>query len=514
MSVGINYPSVAQLASIASGFGLDMTESEVLEYRDLMGAMVRYCREIEQMAEPIPAVKYPRNPGFRPVGEENPYNAWYWRTEIAGAKEGPLSGYIVGVKDAICVAGVPAMNGSRILEGYVPTVDATVVTRLLDAGAVIVGKTSTDDLCMAGTGHTCALGPVKNPRRPTHATGGSSAGSAAALAAGDVRLALGGDQGGSIRIPAAWCGVVGLKPTYGLVPYTGCMMMEMTLDHVGPMARTVADCAAMLSVIAGPDGQDPRQRGAIPDTYDRDYGSAIEKDINTIRIGIVREGFSHRWPEPGLPESDEAVDSRVRAACSVFERLGATVEEVSIPLHLAGVAIYSVLFQQGTLEFMIKGNGLGTNWAGYYNTGLGDAFARGLSSRPNDLPPSVKLLMLSAEYLKKFYHGRYYGKAQNLRENLRRAYDRVLNSYDVLVMPTVPYLPIKIPEPGCSTTVEVRAGGTQIGNVCQACLTGHPSITVPCGEVDGLPVGLMITGRHFEDATVLRVASAFEKAHA
>ena len=155
-------------------------------------------------------------------------------------------------------------NGSKILDGYIPDVDATVVSRILNSGATIVGKTNAEDFCFSGGSHTGAHGPVRNPRKPTHSTGGSSSGSAAALAAGDIELALGGDQGGSIRIPAAWSGVYGLKPTYGLVPYTGCSMIEMTLDHVGPMANSSEGIARLLSSIAGPDVNDPRQRGVIP----------------------------------------------------------------------------------------------------------------------------------------------------------------------------------------------------------------------------------------------------------
>ena len=206
-----NFPPSNQLAEIADDFGLDMSLDDLTNQREAVRGAIASLRHIDDMPEERPAVAYPRTSGYRPHPDENPYNAWYWRTEVKGADSGPLAGEEIGVKDVVSLAGVPMMNGSRALEGYVPTIDATIVTRLLDAGATIVGKTACADFSFSGGGHTSGYGPVRNPRKPTHAPGGSSKGSAAALAAGDVTMAIGGDQGGSIRIPASWCGVVGLK---------------------------------------------------------------------------------------------------------------------------------------------------------------------------------------------------------------------------------------------------------------------------------------------------------------
>src|SRR5258708_7425232 len=197
----------------------------------------------EGMPEYVPAVKYPRMPGYRPEGEENKYNAWYVKTEVAGAASGKLAGKTVALKDNICLAGVAMMNGASTLEGYMPEIDATVATRVLDAGGTIVGKTVCEYFCFSGGSHTSATGPVHNPHRQGYSAGGSSSGSAAVVAAGEVPMALGGDQGGSIRIPASFCGIYGLKPTHGLVPYTGIMPIELTLDHTGPMTATVEDNA-------------------------------------------------------------------------------------------------------------------------------------------------------------------------------------------------------------------------------------------------------------------------------
>ncbi len=512
IDAGPRLPSIGQIQEIAADFGLDMPEADAASYQNLMRGLVKSYRRLERYPEMRPPVTYPRTPGYRPSPEENPFNAWYWKTHIEGAESGPLKGVRVGVKDAICVAGEPMMNGSRLLEGFIPDVDATVVTRLLDAGAIIAGKTSTPDCSLSGGGHTNGIGTVRNPRKPTHSPGGSSNGSAAALVCGDVEMTLGGDQGGSIRVPAAWCGVVGHKPTYGLVPYTGCMMIEMTLDYAGPMANTVENVARMLSVIAGPDPLDPRQRGRIPADYVRDYTPAIGQGAQGLKIAVLKEGFSSPdWEDVGLPRGEEVVDRKVKATIRELEKRGATVTEVSVPMHIEGIAIFMAIFTEGGAEFMVKGNGAGTNWEGFYNGRLSEAFARGWRSRPNDLPVSLKSMFLAGEYMHRYYHGRYYAKGQNLRPMLRQAYDDVLGEYDVLVMPTVPYRATPIPAPDCSIEESVFNSMCAIHNTPQFNVTGHPAISVPCGMEDGLPIGLMIVGKHFDDLTVLRVADAVEK---
>ena len=212
------------------------------------------------MPDELPPVRYPRTPGYRPSGEENRYGAWYVKTTVEGRLR-QAQGQEGRAEGQLCLAGVPMMNGASTLEGYVPDVDATVATRILDAGGTIVGKSVCEYFCFSGGSHTSSTGPVHNPRRMGHSAGGSSSGSAAVVAAGEVPMALGGDQGGSIRIPAAYCGIYGMKPTHGLVPYTGIMPIELTIDHTGPMTATVEDNALLLEVLAGPDGLDPRQYG-------------------------------------------------------------------------------------------------------------------------------------------------------------------------------------------------------------------------------------------------------------
>jgi amidase len=286
----IQAPKPEQILDIALDFDLDLSEEDARSFAGLIAGSVPSYNRLDELVEPSLPVKYPRTPGRRPAPEENPYNAWYWKCEIKGADGGLLAGKRVGIKDNVCVAGVPYMNGCRVIEGYVPEVDATVVTRILDAGGTIAGKAACEDLCFSGGSHTSKPVPIKNPHRPTHSAGGSSGGSAAALAAGDCEMALGGDQGGSIRIPGSWCGVYGLKATHGLIPYTGVMPIELTIDHCGPMANTVDDVAKLLAAIAGPDGYDPRQI----DIRTQDYLGALERGAAGLKIAWSRKALVGR----------------------------------------------------------------------------------------------------------------------------------------------------------------------------------------------------------------------------
>lgn len=507
MSSDPQVPTLEEVQRLALTLGMTLTDVEIDSYRNMMRTAFVSCRRLYELPEWKPPVKYPRGQGYRPSREDNPYNAWHWRTDIKGASSGPLNGVRIGVKDSFCVAGIPMTGGSRVLEGFVPDIDATIVTRLLDAGATIVGKTTSASGVGTRGDNNDIFGTVRNPRKPTHAPGGSSNGSAAALAAGDVQMTLGADQGGSIRIPAAWSGVVGLKPTYGLVPYTGCVSNEMTMVHAGPMATTVADVARLLSAIAGPDPLDPRQRGVISPVTD--YTTTIGRGVRGLRIGVVLEGFGQpAWDDIGLLGSEEIVDRKVRSACRALERRGAVVAEVSIPMHLDGVHIFNGMYNEGNAH-MYRNHNVGTNWSGFYNTKLLEG--EGWRSRPNDLSPSVKAMLLTAEYLDRRYRGRYYARAQNLRSLLRNAYDEVLASYDILAMPTVPCRATPIPPPEITPQESVAFAMQMINNTCQFGVTGHPAISVPCGMAEDLPIGLMLVGRHLDELTVLRVADAFEQ---
>jgi amidase len=393
------------------------------------------------------------------------------------------------------------MNGTSTLEGYVPEFDATIVTRILDAGGEIVGKAVCEHLCFSGGSHTSDTGPVLNPHDHTRSAGGSSSGSAALVAAGEVEMAIGGDQGGSIRMPSSWCGVYGLKATYGLVPYTGVFPIELTLDHTGPIAASVSDVALLLEAIAGEDGVDPRQRAVRVG----EYRGSLNGDAQGLRIGIVTEGFG--WP--GLSEED--VDETVRRAAGVFGDLGAEVSEVSVPMHRDGIHIWNGIGVEGATELMVRGNSMGTNWKGHYSTSLLDAYGRGRVTRADDLSETVKLVMLTGEYMRESYHGRYYAKAQNLARKLTAAYDAALESVDLLVMPTLPMKATPLPPADAPREEVVARALEMIFNTCPFDVTGHTAMTVPCGLSEGLPVGLMLVGKRWDEETVLRAAHAFEQ---
>jgi amidase len=495
-------PSREQLSRMARGFELNLTDGELETYRAMISSGLAAYDRLEQLAEPVPEVRYPRGGSYRPDPEENPLGAWYRRCSIRGAESGSLAGKCVAIKDNVCVAGVPMMNGTSALEGYTPEFDATIVTRILDAGGEISGKAVCEHLCFSGGSHTSDSGPVLNPHDPSRSAGGSSSGSAALVAAAEVEMAIGGDQGGSIRIPSSWCGVYGLKATHGLVPYTGVFPIELTLDHTGPIAATVADVALLLQAIAGEDGLDPRQK----DVRTGDYTGSLDGGVARIKIGILAEGFA--WPG----RSEEDVDRATVEAARSFEGLGASVEEVSVPLHRDGLAIWTGIANEGATEVMVRGNGMGTNWKGQYATSLLDAYGRGRETRADDLSETVKLTMLTGQYLRERYHGRYYAKAQNLARRLTAAYDAALERFDLLAMPTLPMKATPLPPADAPIGEVVSRALEMLPNTAPFDVTGHPAMTVPCGVSGGLPVGMMLVGRRWEEATVLRAARAFEAA--
>ncbi len=492
-------PSNERVRRLGAELGMDISAEYAQEFIDFCQAFVPGFRLVDRLPDEKPEVKYPRTPGYRPEPADNPLNAWYVRTDIRGAPGGKLAGKRIAVKDNTMIAGVPMMNGASVLEGFVPDVDATIVTRILDAGGHIVGKSVCEYFSFAGGSATSATGPVISPRNPGHTPGGSTTGSAALLAAGVVDLATGADQAGSVRIPASFSGIVGLKPTFGLVPYTGIMGLDWSIDHAGPMARDVAGVALLLEVMAGEDGIDGRQRNVKV----APYTEAIGKDAKGLRIGVVRESF-------GLPESHPGTDETVRATIPELKKLGATLREVSIPWHLHGMPLWGALANEGTYRTLYSGTGVGHHGIGAYPLGLA-AMLGNLRQRADELPHTIKAGMLLGRYLAEDCHGRYYAKAQNLRRRLRRAYDEALEKFDLLLMPTLPFPTLPIPPEGASLAEVLMHSWSMLSNTSPFTLTGHPAISVPCGETDGKPVGLMLIGKHFDEMTVLRAASAWER---
>lgn len=506
----LRHPDRAELASLADQLGFDFTTAEMDVAADRIDRQVSYLSPLE--TTPAPAY------GHAPIGPRNwhwsheavdPYHAFITFCDLPPLGEGPLSGQRAAVKDNIAVSGVPLTFGSAALAGYAADVDATVVTRLREAGARITGKLNMYEFSSGDS--PGAYGRALNPLDTARETGGSSSGAGSAVASGACDIALGGDQGGSIRVPAAWCGIVGLKPTFGLVPHTGIYGADPTLDHVGPMARTVEGVAAALAAIAGPDGLDPRQAGLSWDPGTRDgYLAGLHRGVRGMRIGVLAEGRSG---------ADDAVAERLDEAVAALTGLGARIGTVSVPEHADGYLRWLPIWLEG-LRYLADTNLGGAFAKTSYPTSLIAAMAGAKAGSAHLLPLNLRVFLLSAEYLHRRYGGVLYAKAQNLRPATVAAYDEVFRSYDVMLMPTVGSPPPLLPTP---TTIaeqldaRVFGGrgmdlGAVAGNTAVFNYTGHPALTLPAGRVPGGPVGLQLVGPFQSEAMLLRVGAAVESA--
>ncbi len=284
------------------------------------------------------------------------------------------------------------------------------------------------------------------------------------------------------------------------MPYTGIMPIEIFVDHTGPMTRTVEDNALMLEVIAGPDGYDPRQYSPKVQKYTPD----ARRRRQGLKIALVKEGF-------GRPESEKALDEKVRKGAELFKKLGARVEEVSIPMHLIAPAVWTPIGVEGITQTMMFGDGYGLSRPDLYVTSMIDKL-HGWELRANELSETTKYLTTLGVYIKKYFGSRYYGKAMNVTRRVTAAYDAVLKEYDLLLMPTLPMKPTPLPPADAPRELYVQRALEMIGNTCPFDITHHPAMTLPCGMIDGLPVGLMLVGKHFDEPTIYRAAYAFEQA--
>lgn len=495
-------PSLADLQQASHNRHLRLTEAELADYYELVCENIALYDELEQYPDPqravLPAVRVPLG---RPAPAADPLNAIIQRCSVKADATGSLSGKRIGVKDTICVAGIPMTCASRLLYGFTPDIDATIVTRMLQAGAEITAVLNTDDFAFSGGGHTSAYGATRNAADPSRASGGSSCGSAAAVATGLVDIAIGGDQGGSIRIPSSWSGTVGHKPTHGLVPYTGIVGFDLTIDHIGPMTTNVADAALMLDVLAGADGDDPRQPATVPV---QQYAKALTGDVKGLKIAVIKEGFGSRY---GMKE----VDVAVMDAAKLLEKMGAIVTEISIPEHTLVTPVWNAVAVEGGVNSFYAGHHAYQH-KGWYYPHLMSAMKRGIRTNGGDFSPTAKMGVLVADYMADQYHGVFYARARNFSNVLNRAYEKAFSEFDLVLMPTTPQTAMTLPaSPEVDRKTFVRNALNMCANTAAFDLTGHPSISVPCKGNKGLPVGLMLAGRHFDDATVLRAAHAYEQ---
>lgn len=428
----------------------------------------------------------------------DPGRAWMFRLSeptLGAAEAGPLHGQRLAVKDCIAVAGVPMTIGTSFFR-HVPTQHASVVERALAHGATLEGTTVCESLCLSGSSFTSSTGPVPNPFDADRATGGSSSGSAAVIARGEADIALGTDLGGSVRNPAAWCGITALKPTFGVVPYTGAMATEITMDHIGLMARTASALEPFLLALAGPDEADSRQAGVE---------SLLPAGNRNPRIALVAEGF-------GQQRADARIDRAVRNAAAILAALVAhsTLDEVSVPLHRHASDIHASIVGEGSLVTLFEQALQGSNHAGPYDPALAAAFAVALRDRPDQLPLNAMATLVATSVARRRSGGAVPAMAQPLRRRLRAQYDEALKHHDVLVMPTVPMLPHRLPTESLPLGEYRRLAFEMHDNNCATNLTGHPAVSVPCAVINGLPVGMMLIGRHRDDLNLLAIAVQFQ----
>lgn len=410
-----------------------------------------------------------------------------------GAPPSPLCGIPLAVKDNLCTRSIRTTCGSRILGDYIPPYDATAVKKAIEAGAVLVGKTNMDEFGMGSSTETSGFGPTRNPRNTAYVPGGSSGGSAAALAAGETVLALGTDTGGSIRQPAAYCGVVGMKPTYGRVSRYGLVSYASSLDQVGALARGVEDCAMLLGLICGHDPRDSTSAPAGPP----DFRSALGEGIGGVRVGLPSEYFV------------EGLDPRVRElvleAAALLERNGARIVEVSLPHTPHAISAYYLLATAEASSNLARYDGVRY---GFRSEQSHDTLQMYEQTRSRGFGREVKRrIMLGTYALSAGYYDAYYMKAQQARGLIRQDFEKAFEQADCLLGPVSPVLPFRLGE---KTADPLQMYLVDVYTV-SINLAGLPGMSVPCGSADDLPVGLQIVGRPFDEETVLRVGYAYEQ---
>lgn len=412
----------------------------------------------------------------------------------AGEVLGPLAGVPVGVKDVLATRGVETTAGSKILKGYHPPYDATVVARLEAAGAVVLGKLNCDEFAMGSSNENSAYGPVRNPRAMDRVPGGSSGGSAAAVAAGLCVTSLGTDTGGSIRQPAAFCGVVGVLPTYGRVSRYGLIAFASSLDRVGPFARSVEDAAVMLEVLAGADGMDATSSLTAVGSY----AGELKKGVEGLRIGVPEEYFGE-----GL---DPEIRASIEKALDGLKAAGCSIHKVSLPHTKYAVPVYYVIATAEASANLSRFDGVRFGLRAEDSNTLAAMFR---NTRDEGFGAEVKRRILLGTYvLSAGYYDAYYRKAQQVRALLTRDFVQAFEKVDAIVAPVTPTAAFKLGE---KTDDPLKMYLEDIYSVA-ASLAGICGMSVPCGETsNGLPIGVQVLGKHFDEATMLRVGAAIEK---
>lgn len=477
-----------EIAEYVSGWGFDVDDETLAAFAEEFQQFNELLTGLEDFEEG----SSPRRDYRWADDSEDPLGAFITKCEISESDSGPLADLEVALKDNIAVAGIPMTCGSKVMESFHPHSDATVVSRLLNAGATITGKANMDEFAFGGDESTMAYRLARNPNDPDHQPGGSSAGSGVAVANGDVGVALGSDTGGSVRFPASWCGVVGLKPTRGLVSLEGFGQFSKTLDTIGPLARDTETAARVLEVIAGTDPADDFTFGAEVGDYTGKVDRRRGEDLSDLTLGVPEE----------LMGKHEDIDENARAAIDELTDEGADIVSVSIPYY---EYILPAWIAVGMTEMGAYMRASGQNyWA---DTGarpaLVAALDEGLRTMGEELGNTVRSSVLYADYLNNRLGDEYHSLATRARHLITEEVSNLFDGIDVLASTGVPTLP---PEWGDG----MEDVFTAMTNTCPFNLTGHPAMCLPCGTVDGLPTSLQLVAPHFEEERLFRVGSTWE----
>ncbi|KAF1845191.1 amidase signature enzyme [Cucurbitaria berberidis CBS 394.84] len=474
---------------------------------------------ISYYVPPVDEERFPRENIHFPEKADNSHGAWAWKCSIVDkkAKGGKLQGKTFALKDNIAVKGVPMLLGTNFIKGLVPDCDATVTTRILNAGGKISGKSVCENMCQSATSHSSATGVVENPFAKGYSAGGSSSGSGVLVALGEVDGAIGADQGGSIRVPAANCGIVGLKPTFGLVPYTGSGSNEPTNDHLGPMTRTVLDNAVLLEAISGNDNIDDRSFAAPAPSKVPAYSSVkdlpADKPLKGKKFAVIIESLS-------TPGRDPRVTKSFKLAVSRFVELGATVEEVSIPIHSKGAAIWTGVSKGG--GFLAKTSG-SFGRRGHQMLGLNSLIHPMGQENWDNAYSATKNVYLNGLYAVENFP-LLLAKATNLSRQLRDAYDAALEEYDILLTPTLPYVATSHAAPDATPLEQIAKQIGLTSNTAPFNQSGHPALALPIGMLevlegpgveDGvkLPVSMQIIGKWWDEMAVYEAGFLWERSN-
>ncbi|KAF7539427.1 hypothetical protein G7054_g2153 [Neopestalotiopsis clavispora] len=546
--VSANNPVTSDdVVACAAKLGFQVKPEELDAHRVLLAAAYETFEELAALPDYEPTVtqpRYTRDSITRVDQDANEFgSAWSHRCTLArddkdpsqGKSTGLLKGKNIVVKDNICIAGVPQVYGTDAIEPWVPRCDATVISRIVEAGGCIVGTATCEALSCATVSNTASAGPVFNPwvsgdEQQQYSAGGSSSGVGALVGnPGDesrqirVDMGLGGDQGGSIRVPAAFCGLVGLKPTHGLVPYTGVAACEPTMDHVGPMCKTVWDTALLLEAIAGHDGIDDRQIGAqshgkikyssnLRDWYASSTSRWPSKPLSGRKIAILKEAID-------APFVKQEMKDELRKTAYRFEELGAQVEEVSLKWHETGRSLWMAICRQ-SLTSIAVGNPMGRR--GYYPTGFLEKLLPWSQEKWDRLPVAMRNELINGVFERDRYPT-LYAKCMNLSLQLREEYERLFETYDVLLLPAVPFTAPPLFDREKASVWEVMSSTFgQTLNTMQFNLTGHPAMSVPTGlrmDMSGassttkLPVAAQLVGPLHGESAILEFGHALEQSY-